>query len=204
MKRHRLLGAFILFITATAASAPIAYLLGLAHGPAGALFVPEPDPAAFVDTTDAIWDCEQFGDFPGLRTIDIAIGCGPGMGLASIKGAANYVPKYGRQLAGGPLQRAAITAIAGNSFDPPGALAVPAPLSLPKPLALALAPAGGPTSSRPGVTGGVLPFVLPAGPLGLGEPETPPPGVPISGTLPLMITGLAGLAFALRQRARRL
>jgi hypothetical protein len=54
------------------------------------------------------------------------------------------------------------------------------------------------------VTGGVLPFVLPAGPLGLGGPETPPPGVPISGTLPLMITGLAGLAFALRQRARRL
>lgn len=198
MKRHRLLGASILFLTVTAAVAPIAYLLGLAHGARATVLVPEPDPAAFADMTDAIWDCEQFGDYDGLRTIDIAIGCGIGMGKLS--GAA--VPKYGRRLAGGPLKQATFSTIAGKAFVP----AAPGPLAsitetLGSPLALAMAPGGGGWGPAHAGDPGNLPFVLPSGPS--SSPEAPPPPtVPLPGALPMLLAGLAGLRLAMRRKGR--
>lgn len=196
MKRHRLLGASILFLTVTAAVAPIAYLLGLAHGARATVLVPEPDPAAFADMTDAIWDCEQFGDYDGLRTIDIAIGCGIGMGKLS--GAV--IPKYGRRLLGGPLKRAAFSTIAGNAFVPPAPGLPPSFAAEPgSPLALAMAPGGGWGPAHAGDPGS-LPSILPTGPL--DAPEPPPPAVPVPGAFPMLLAGLAGLSFAMRRRGR--
>jgi hypothetical protein len=199
MKRHRLLGAFILFVTATAAVAPIAYLLGLAHGARATPLAPEPDPAAFVDMTDAIWDCDQFGDFDGLRTIDIAIGCGIGMGKLS--GPGRYLQKYGTPLAGGPLQKAMFTTIAGKAFVPPAPFQQAMAAETGAPLSLAMAPGGAGGGWGPSHAGdpGSLPLALPSGPM----EGSPPPPVPLPGALSIMLTGLAGLAFAIGARRRR-
>lgn len=214
MKRHRLLGALILSLTATAALAPILSQFGRDRDGGVAGFDPfytAAGPSPYADTTEHVWSCEQFGGYQGMRGNGREKACGPGKGLhakARRRPALTYGP-----VGGGPLDEAVLASIAGDAAGPESLFNVPAPAAALGSQTLATASAkgvGGPIIQSnwgaPQIPGtGALPYNLLAG---AGPTlETPPidpetPVVPLPGALPLMLTGFAALA-ALRRARRR-
>ena len=204
MKRHRLLGALIVSLTATLALWPIAVEFG--GGPRGqapaaidrALFGPE----FFAETTETVWDCAQFGAFPGLRGNGRERACGPGKGLHARSGRA--AQEYG-PVGGGPLDEAVLASIAGGEAGPASLFEVPGPDDALHSQTMAAArgkgfgdPWSGPIAGGNGLPGNLLAGDGPSFDEPPLDPETPV--VPIPGALPLMLTGLA--AFAAMKRAR--
>ncbi|MEX0645237.1 MAG: hypothetical protein WD076_08000, partial [Parvularculaceae bacterium] len=122
MKRHRLFGALILFLTATLALWPI--VVGDGRRAPAAAERGSFGPAAFADTTETIWDCEQFGGFAGMRANGRARVCGPGK-LHHAK-TRRPAQKFG-PVGGGPLDEAVVASIAGGEAGLTSLLEVPPP-----------------------------------------------------------------------------
>lgn len=188
MTRRRIGLGIILFLLATTAAAPVAFWVSQRGGDADydADYEESRRPGEFVDMTDAVWDCYQFGDWDGLRTYDRLRECGPGYGKPS-RVIEAYLGPAGRPAGkGGPLQLASARAVAqGMPAVDDGIPFIPGGAKMADPIMAALEPAGGGSSPLAGLTGGNPSILIANGVL--------PDPVPVPGALPLLLTGLAGL-----------
>lgn len=210
MKRNRLLGAVILFLTAILAIWPIALEFGVrpAAAPTPAWSIPgHLGPNPFAETTETVWSCEEFGGYAGMRGNQRERVCGPKKGLHA--SAPRPATRQGGMARGGPLDKAVFASIAGSDPVRQGdLLEVPAPDEMLSPEELAAATGAGVGGSwdGPQIPGaGPLPANLLAdiGPTADESPVDPgTPVVPLPGALPLMLTGFAAIGAAVRARRR--
>jgi hypothetical protein len=199
MNRRRIGLGIFLFLIATTAAAPVAFWIGgrAAFSDYDEDYEASRRPGEFVDMTDALWDCDQFGDFDGLRTYDRVRGCGPGYGRPGRLIRAYYGPSR----PDGPLQLATARAISKGSFAPPDSSAPVSPIG--DPISAALAPLASSDGPFFGGDSAPPPYVLVsnAPPLTTPDPDPVPDPVPLPGAFALLLSGLAGLG-ALRKASK--
>jgi hypothetical protein len=186
MQRRRLILGLALYVFATAAAAPVAFWAGQLNAAASQTSSPHlPGPGArrpseSVEMTDAVWDCEQFGDFAGLRTFDRVRPCGPRYAVPDLRPHPGLVGARARRP--GPFDLATARAIS-DFAGPPGLSTGGA--SPADPFSVALSQ----------IAGGI--------PATAALPEPGPTVIPVPGAALFLVSGLAALWAARRGSASR-